>query len=217
MNIHKSNNPQELILTIVICLFCLFLFIAFPIEAGSIFQRVVVNVTFLLVIPALYITIVLKKSLSEFGVAKGNVRAGIFWGSLSLFAALLIFYIIFRYTNFSKSYTIPDLVRYKFSYFLLYEFLLVGFFSITYEFFFRGFVMLGLEKHLGNWSMLIQFLFFLLLLFLARGIGWQMFHFILMAALAGFVVQKSRSLIYSIAATWILILLTDVWLIKFVK
>jgi membrane protease YdiL (CAAX protease family) len=209
---------KNFIIHIGIILLSMFLFIAFPIESGSMFQRVVVNVTFLLVIPALYITIVLKKKLSAFGVAKGNVRAGIFWGSLSLVVALLIFYLVVEYSGFSKSYLIPDLVRHKFSYFLLYQLLLVGFFSITYEFFFRGLVMLGLEKYLGDrWSMIVQFLLFLLFLAFTGGIGWQMFYFILMAALSGLVVQKSRSVYYSMAATWIFILLADAWIIKFIK
>jgi membrane protease YdiL (CAAX protease family) len=213
---HKTLD-KNFIVNIGIILISLLLFIAFPIDSNSIFQRIVVNITFLLVIPALYIKIVLRKKLSEFGLTKGNVRAGIFWGALILFSALLIFYLAARFTNFSKSYVIPDLVRNRFSYFLLYQFFLVGFFTIIYEFFFRGFVMLAMEKYFGRFAMLFQFLLFLLFLMFTGGISWQMFYFILMAALSGLVVEKSRSIIYSIAATWIFILLADAWIIRFVK
>lgn len=211
----RENEDKKLLVTGGIIILCLFLSIAFP--TNNIFQKIVVYATFLIAIPVLYVKIVLREDLKKYGLQKGDWKKGLLWGGLALAASLLTFYLILRYTKFGISYSLPPLITSQFSHFILYEIFLVGFYVFMYEFFFRGIVMFNLAPKTRGWSIVIQFLAFLLFFLCMGSFRWSMAYYIIGAAFSGVAAYQSRSLIYSISVSWIFIVIADTWVIKVLK
>jgi hypothetical protein len=210
-----ENTNKKLLVTSGMIILCLFLFVAFP--TNNVFQKMIVYATFFVTIPILYVKIVLKENLKDYGLQIGNWKKGLLWGSLSLAGSLAVFYLIINYTKFPLSYNLNPLVTDQFSHFMLYEIFLVGFFVFIYEFFFRGIIMFSLAPKMRGWSIVIQFILFILLLFCTGSFRWSMTYFIIGAAFSGIAAYQSRSLIYSISASWIFIVIADAWFIKMLK
>lgn len=204
-------NKKETIITSGIIVSVLALYVIFPAENP--FQQIVSSLAFLLAVPLLYVKIVLKKNLRNFGWQLGDWQKGARWAGFSLFISLLIFYVIFHYTNFRQKYSLPQIVSENFWFFLGYEILLVGLFVVFYEFFFRGFVLFSF-RWLKYWSIIIQFCLFVCLLLIMKNFEWLMFHYIITAFFSGLIAYQSRSIFYSIVFSWVFIIITDAIFIK---
>ena len=211
----KEKDNKKIWVTNGMIILCLILFVAFP--TSNIFQKMVAYATFLVVIPMLYVKIVLKENLKSYGVQKGDWKRGIIFGGASLLLSLAIFYFLLHYTNFLSQYSLSLIVTGKFLYFALYEIFLVGFFVLIYELFFRGFVMFSFAPSAKYWSVAVQFLLFVTFLFFIGGLQWSLIYYIIVAPLAGITAYYSRSLIYSLLADWIFIVIADSLVIKMLK
>jgi hypothetical protein len=77
--------------------------------------------------------------------------------------------------------------------------------------------MFSLTPKMRGWSIVIQFLLFLLFFLCMGGFRWPMAYYIIGAAFSGIAAYQSRSLIYSISASWIFIVIADAWVIKMLK
>jgi membrane protease YdiL (CAAX protease family) len=210
-----EHTNKKLLVTGGMIILCLFLFVAFP--ASNIFQKMIVYATFFITIPILYVKIVLREDLKNYGLQKGDWRKGLLWGGLSLAASLAVFYLILHYTKFALGYHLSPFATDRFFHFMLYEIFLVGFFVFIYEFFFRGIVMFSLAPKARGWSIVIQFIMFILLLYFTHSFRWSMTYFMIGAAFSGVVAYQGRSLIYSISANWIFIVIADSLVIKMLK
>lgn len=210
----KSLN-REFFSTSLVVLACLFLFSIFP--TGNIFQEIISSLTFFFVVPVLYAKIILKKNLSDFGFQKGDVKKGIVLASGGLVLSLLIIYILFNYFSFAENYSLPDILKNSFRFFVLYEIFIVGFFSALYEFFFRGFVQFSFFQKIGYWTILVQFLLFVGLFWATGNLNGLIVPFIIISPFSAYTVLKSRSILYSFSATLIFIILVDAFAIKLVK
>lgn len=204
---------KEIIITSGVIIICLFLYGIFP--TSGIFQKIISTLTFLLVIPALYIKITLRKDLKDFGLRKGNWKKGIVWTLLSLLTSLLIFYIVFQYAEFSEKYQLPQKVSSEFKFFLAYELLLVGFFTALYEFFFRGIIMFSFSEKIKVWAAVLQASSFILFLALTNNLGWPMMPYAIFSLFAGIIAYKSESLAYSFGASLLFTIIVDTIAIKF--
>lgn len=179
-------------------LMCLFLYAFFPTKNN--FQQIICSLTFLLVIPFLYVKIILKKSIKDFGFAKGNWMTGLFWSVVSILISASIAYIIFKYFGFSEKYPLPRYFADNFVAFLAYEIFLVGLFAFLYEVFFRGFLMFSFSKRMGFWSIILQALVFLLFFLISGSLSWKMFPYIIFLLFSGTIAYFSNSIIYSFVA-----------------
>lgn len=211
----KKTFNQELFSTSLVILACLFLFSIFPTK--NIFQEIISSLTFFFVVPILYVKIILKKDLKEFGIQLGDRRKGIIFSSLALIMSLLIAYVFFQYSSFSKNYTLPEIIKNNFIFFIIYELFIVGFFTALYEFFFRGFIQFSFLKKVGFWSIILQTVLFVLMFLVTGSFGWSIVPFVVIAPFSGFVAWKSNSIVYSFFSTLIFIMLIDAFVIKFVK
>ena len=211
-NIMKSFNKEDLV-TCGVVLICLVLYIIFPVN--NIFQRIVSVITFLFVIPFLYIKIVLKKDMKSLGIQKGEWKAGVFWSIMAIIVSFLVEYILFKYLKFEFKYPFPPYLANNFPAFLAYEIIMVGMFTALYEFFFRGFLMLNFFNKFGIWSVLLQSLVFLILFLLAG--KWALLPYIIFVFWSGIITYLSRSIVYSFASSVIFIIIFDSFFIYFTK
>jgi membrane protease YdiL (CAAX protease family) len=206
---------KEDIITAGIIFLCLFLYVIFPTD--GVFQQIISSATFLLVIPLLYVKIILKKDLSDFGIQRGEWKTGIFWSLLSLVTAFLILYVLYYYFDFFGKYDVPKSIRDNFLLFLGYQIFLTGFFTALYEFFFRGFVMFSFSEKFGYWAIILQSAIFFLLIWLSSSMSWSMAPYLIFAVLGGVVAFFSHSIIYSFISTSLFIIIIDSIFIKIIK
>lgn len=212
----KKVLKGEVFVTLVIMAVSLFLYEVFRVEGD--FQRIVATISFFFVIPILYIRLILKRPLSEFGLQKGDWRVGMRLSLLALFILIPIFYFLFSNFNFIERYYIPVNSIASFSSFVFRELVVISFFIALYEFFFRGFIMFYFFNKIksGLYSNIIQAVAFYAFLLMTESFGWVASPYIIVAPLAGLVAYKSRSILYSFVLSWVAILIVDTIFIKLV-
>lgn len=213
--LEKLLIRKEVAVTILVIIVCFSLYLLFP--TANAFQQIISSAAFLLVIPLLYIKIILKKPLADYGLQAGDKKTGFFLTGISLLTAIPLFYVLFNYTALPRYHNLPAIVIRNFSYFIIYEIFLVGLFAVFYEFFFRGFLTLGFSKIWGYWSIAIQFFVFILFLFLSRGNDWSFILFAIIAPFSALTAYRSRSIVYSFGTTLIFIILADALAIGLAK
>lgn len=98
---------------------------------------------------------IFKHKPKDFGISLGHIRK---WLKEVLFFYLLMVVILilaFKFTNLKNVYPLYREAAQGWNYFLVYQ-LIQLFHMFTWEFFFRGFMLFGLEKKFGRASILIQ-------------------------------------------------------------
>lgn len=212
---HTSIFTKRFIVTGLLVLFSVF-FLGFFSQSDAVnplFQTLVVSITFLLVVPALYSKIVVKESLKNFGWQEGKMFVGILLSMLSVVIALGILFLLVQTTSLKEQYAFPIKVEMHFGWFVFYELVIVATVTFLYEFFFRGFVQLFWLGSFGAWSIPLQALFFTSLLFLTSDISWQRVPVILFSIFSGCIAYYSQSIWYAFGASWVFFFLTDVFLL----
>lgn len=207
-------NKEDLV-TASMILACLILYAIFP--TRNVFQQIVSSTTFLLVIPLLYVKIILKKDLKDFGIKLGNWKTGVTWSTISLIMSISIAYIFFNYFELEHKYMLPRYIPNNFLLFVVYEVVLLGFFTFLYEVFFRGFLMFSFSKKIGFWSVLLQTFLFLALFFSTRGLHWTLTPYIIFLIFSGITAYFSRSIFYSFATFIIFNIIFDSFYIHLIK
>lgn len=182
-------------------------------KVNPVFQTLLVGITFLLVVPVLYSKIVLRESLKNMGWQEGKSFSGVLAAIICVALGLGIILLLSRYTPFVEKYFFPITVQLHFSWFLLYELILVTLTTLLYEVFFRGLVQLSWLRSFGMLAVILQAVLFVGLLYLSDDISWQRAPIIIFSPLAGLVAYFSQSLWYSWAASWAFLFLTDVFLL----
>lgn len=204
---------KEDLITLAVIVVCLGLFFLFPSQGPA--QAITASLIFLFLVPFLYVKLILKKGLRDYGWQIGDWKKGILFAAVSLVLSLLIFYAFYHYTDFPKAYKLPLSATQNFWFFLLYEFLIVGFFLALYEFFFRGFFMFSFSGKIGLLAVASQWFLFMAFLYLGGNLTWQNFPYIVAAAFSGLIAWKSRSLVYSFLSGFLFIVIADALVIKF--
>jgi hypothetical protein len=211
-------NNSGLWMSSLIILACLFLSISFPAKAG--FQQITKNLSFLVIIPVLYIKLVLKEDLKNYGLnfsKKENKKRGIFWAMFMLFVSFLVAYLLINYTDFKKGYILAAYITGNFGIFIAYELILVNLLLFIQNFFFQGFVLFTYLKKLDYWSILIQFCLYSLFIFVLGNFSWQLAPFIILSLTGGWVTYKSRSFLYSYLMGFLFIIILDSYIIYTLK
>lgn len=216
---YRKQNPLlslEVAITSLVALVCMGLFIFVPTK--GIFQEVVLTLISLLLIPILYIKIILKEKLINFGCQLPTWREGLFIIPISFFIISIFAWIVFRHTDFLVDYSLGGTVVAKSVwYFMLYEFLLVNFFVVVYEFFFRGFLMFYFVKKKDIWGVFIQWAVFMVFCGMSDKFSLDYIFYFISAILSGIIAYKSKSLVYSYFFSIIVLVIMDVIYLKLIK
>lgn len=215
--IHKRKLINlEMIVTSIVILVCMILFSFFPVK--GIFQQVVLSIVFLFLVPFLYIRIVFKDKLRNFGFQAGGWREGFLVIPICFLVMTGLTYAVFKYTGFRDTYFLGDYsFTQNFAYLSLYEFAVVNLWVVLYEFFFRGFVMFYFRKKIGAYAIFLQFLFFILFFNILEKLNIDNIFYILIAPLAGWIAYRSKSLVYSYFFSIIVLVIVDIIYLKLAK
>jgi membrane protease YdiL (CAAX protease family) len=217
MNFYKKTSfiwkDSELLVSSLLIFVCLFLTLVFPVDNNNLAQLLTKNIFFLVIIPALYIKLILKKNLSDFGLNIKNKKTGLVWGIFFLVFLSLLYYALFSYTTLPKKYILPQNVAGSFPFFLLYELVLINILVFTYEFFFRGFIQFLFFEKIGYWTILFQSAIFILFSSLNNGFFWQFAAPLVLSLSSGILAWKSKSFIFSYIASLVFIIIMNSYII----
>lgn len=215
MKMYFFAKNQKGWITIIIAVICLALFVFFP--TSNLFQRLMVAIAFFLITPILYIKIILKENLEDYGIRFKFNNYDLSLSAIFTLVLISLLYVIIKHTGLLADFLSPQSIAHDFKIFILYEIFAVGFFTLIFEFFFRGFIAIGVGKFIKYWSILFQFLFIIMLVLATHGQEWTIILYAMSAPFSGFMAYKSKSIVYSFAVSYLFILLADTLLIIFTK
>lgn len=115
----------------------------------------VTNSAALFLLPMMLILFVIREEPSGFGFALGDTRRGYRLAGLLFLAVLPILVIGSRMASFQEYYPIQKQAAQSLAYFAYLE-ISYGMYLFCWEFFFRGFLLFGLARSLGSWSVFVQ-------------------------------------------------------------
>jgi len=118
-------------------------------------QYLVTNVAALLWLPMMLIFIAVRQEPSGFGFQLGDVRFGYRAAGLMFLPLLILMVIAARMPDFQSYYPIQKQAANDLHYFAYFE-LTYGMYLFCWEFFFRGFLLFGLFRMFGVWSVFMQ-------------------------------------------------------------
>ena len=162
----------------------------------------------LLLLPMLVVKFGAKGRLRDYGCRLSNGKLG--WGFaiggwLIMIPVLLL--VVHLFPAFQAKYPLNKLAAASWKTLLLYE-LAYGAYLFAWEFFFRGFMLFGVEKRFGNYSILIQ------------TIPFAVMHYskpfpeaagsIVAGLLLGAVAFETRSFVYGAAIHWLVAASMDI-------
>ena len=206
----------ETVVTLTVVLACMLLFSFFPVKNS--FQEVVLSLVFLFLVPYLYIRVILKKKLADFGFQIKKWRGGFLIMPACFLIMGIFFYVVFKYTEFNKTYFLGEYEMVNsFWYLFIYEFLIINLFVFLYEAFFRGFLMFYFKDRFDIFSVFIQFLLFLVFLDLLERLSMDYIFYMMAALLSGLIAYKSKSLVYSYLFSIIVLIAGDIIYLKLTK
>jgi membrane protease YdiL (CAAX protease family) len=208
-------KQKEFITSVIFFILLVCVFALFP--TNNNFQNILSMIFFLIILPILYIKVILKKNLSEFGIRVGNYKNGLIYGFSGIVSFILLFIVVIKYTKFLSYYSLPAYVVNSFSFFLVYELFLVSIAVIVYGFFFNGFVYFICEPFFKKWSIIIQSMLFLILVLLIGTSKWSFLPYLIFSLFAGIIVFKSRSIFYALVAQFLVIILLDTYIIYLLR
>ena len=167
----------------------------------------------LLLVPVLVAKFGTKEKLKDYGLQLGNQKLG--WSVTGVAWILMIPVIVLAvivYPPFVAKYPLSKVVSSSWQTFLPYQ-LAYGVYMFSWEFFFRGFMLFGLERKFGNYSILIQTIPFAVMHYskpLPEALGS-----IIAGVLLGVLALETRSFIYGAAIHWLVAMTMDVVAVAF--
>jgi membrane protease YdiL (CAAX protease family) len=216
INLISQKNQQKIWLThreLLIAFAALLVFAVswlFPVK--SIAESLFASVILLFVFPAVVIKFLLKEPLSKYGLTPGNFKTGTIFAVSFAAATIAIMFFVTRMPSLRNQINLLAGIDQSFLYFLAAELFIVPVIFFSREFFFRGFIQLGLEARLGSWAILAQTALFTLLF--VKSSWLELIYALLSALAAGFIAKFSRSIYYSLLALWIISLIIDILILR---
>jgi membrane protease YdiL (CAAX protease family) len=116
----------------------------------------------LFIVTTLIIKFGFREKLSNYGLKIGDYKVGIFLSILFIFLMIIIIWFASSSTSFAENYPLLSSAKNSWNTFLVYELTLL-IYMVAWEFFWRGFMLFGLENKFGYYSVLIQMIPFVIL------------------------------------------------------
>lgn len=204
-------------ITLMVVMATFLFFILTPLQEtlGSALQGFIIAFIFFGLLPLGYHFLILKKSRATFALEIGAWRTRVLLLLPVILVALGITIVCYQlFSDFRENFLLPGRIEQSFAWFVGYELLLVPALVLLYEIFFRGFLQKSwLENSFGGWAILVQGVIFILFLLLTASFGWGVFPLVLFSFFSGFLVWYNNSLLQAWIASWLYLLLFDVFLL----
>ncbi len=161
----------------------------------------------LMLLPIVLIRFGIREKVKDYGFRISKAKLG--WGfvAVGFLVMLPIVLIASRLTPFQNKYPLCKLVVANWSMFIPYQ-LAYGIYMLSWEFFFRGYMLFGLEERFGKYSILIQMIPFTILHY-GKPFA-ESLSAILAGILLGVIALETRSFIYGALLHWLVAVSMDV-------
>jgi hypothetical protein len=207
----ERRENKKYLMTSVFFLACLIFFIIFP-SRGAV-QGYTKGLFFLVVLPAFYVKMILRRNLSDYGFSFKLSFRELLWSALVLTISLATTYALYKYTALRNTYSLPPYIFVDFRYYLFYELLLINLSLFIFSYYFFGIVLFHLEKKLPGWSVILQSTLFFAASSIGSGLKWQMASNIILSLLGGFLARRTSSVFYPYLTILFYFLLFDAYII----
>ncbi len=161
----------------------------------------------LLVIPIIIAVVGSNQRLRDYGMRLGRQKLGwLITAAAWILMIPIVFIAIKLHEPFLYKYPFSKVVAKSWVTFVPYQ-LAYGVYMFSWEFFFRGFMLFGLEKRFGNYSILIQTIPFAVMHFskpLPEALGS-----VIAGILLGVLALETRSFVYGAAIHWLVAMTMD--------
>lgn len=114
------------------------------------------------VLGLLIIKYILRDNLRDYGFKFGDYKTGIKYSSIFIFVMVILIWIISASPSFAEKYPHFAEAKSDWSLLFIYEMGML-IYMISWEFFWRGYMLFGLEKKFGYYSVLFQMIPFVIL------------------------------------------------------
>lgn len=160
------------------------------------------------ILPVMLIWFVHKQKLSDFGMRAGDKKFGFSTYLIFVLIMVPVVWFISGNESFIKAYPQAGLrIRENPSILLYYE-LIVGFYMLGWEFFWRGYMLFGLKEKFGYYAVFMQMLPFFIL---HRGKPEvETFSSIFAGLILGIQALRANSFIYCFLTHWTIMIFIDV-------
>lgn len=193
-----------------------------------------INTGLCLWVPLMVILFVLRQEPSQFGLTRGDQRFGLKWALIAWIAMILPIIVYYTYWHGVRQYYLGGRLSYwaisgvgyvfsngnrvNLKALLFYE-LGMGFYMFCWEFFFRGFLLFGLQKsRLGAWgAVIIQALLFMFLHWSldarAAKPGLEVLSALPGGIILGWFALRTRTFLYGYLIHWAISVTLDLFLL----
>jgi membrane protease YdiL (CAAX protease family) len=188
---------------------------SFFFSGEDLIEALLLQLFFFVLFPLAFIGIVLKKSLKNYGFDGMITKQSLLYFIQGFFASLFVFLCFYFLFSLENTMRISGEMFQTFWLFFFQLFFVYGSLALFYEFFFRGFLQLGLQKELGFWAVLWQWGIFLSFLLLTKTFNWDSLDLIIASFFSSLLLYKTRSILLSFLFSWFfVILITLLYLIE---
>ena len=167
----------------------------------------------LLVVGTLYgiapfvILLAFRRTPGDYGIALGKPKVWLRDVVFFYLIFLIILFVAFRFTNLKNVYPLYRKATQGMGYFFFYQMIQLWY-MIGWEFFFRGFMLFGLERSLGRMSVLVQAVAFGLAHF--RKPQLEAYGAVIAGIFLGLIALRARSFLPCIVLHFLILLTADV-------
>ncbi len=184
---------------------------------GDLYARAwqfVVFFVLMFVVPVLYVKLVMKRPLSDFGFGPGDIKWGSKWMITIPLLVVPLIYISSKMPDVRSEYPLAKSLLSDQSHLMLYELGYIVFYYIAWEFFFRGFLLFGLKERFGAFNAVLIQTISSCLVHIDKPEG-EIIGSILIGVLFGMIALRSRSIWWVFLLHISIGVLTDIFIIYF--
>lgn len=148
-----------------------------------------------------------RRAPKDYGISIGKPKKWLVDVLVFYLIFLVILFIAFKFTNLSNVYPLYRKARHSYSFFFYLQ-LAQLWYMLGWEFFFRGFMLFGLEKSFGRLTVMVQALAFALAHFKKPQI--EAYGAILAGIFLGLLALRSRSFLPCVVLHYAIVLTADI-------
>lgn len=109
----------------------------------------------LMFLPLLTIKLIFKERVQDWGFRFGKKRFGFTFVIVAYVLMIVVLFLVSRMSSFQKAYPLCKFALNNWKLFVTYE-IAYGIYMFAWEFIFRGYMLFGMEKALGNYTIFVQ-------------------------------------------------------------
>ena len=159
------------------------------------------------ILPLLSIKFIFKEKISDYGFTLGDKKFGLITSGIFFLVMIIVVWIVSGSQTFAITYPQGGVkVRENLMIFILYE-ICILIYMLGWEFFWRGYMLIGLKSRFGYYEVFIQMIPFFILHKGKPEI--ELFASIFAGLILGVQAIRSRSFIYSWILHWLVMLSID--------